>query len=213
MTVTASRSNLEEIPSLLDIAVELGVSAFKVGPIAPLGRALKNEAQLAISHSQIKWLASTLQTKQRELEDRMVLLLDGLFPWLLEPPPLRSDTEYFQECGPGCSAGISQVLVSFDGNVYPCPYIRSISAGNIREDSLQEIWKNKKVFAPLRQFDQKKIKGKCGNCPYHLTACSGGCRGMAVAGHNDLYAEDPYCWFEIRKNGDYINKGMNRVIA
>ena len=38
MTVTASALNLAEVPALADLAAQIGVSAFKVGPYVPLGR-------------------------------------------------------------------------------------------------------------------------------------------------------------------------------
>ena len=118
--------------------------------------------------------------------------MDGLFPWLLDPPPLGDPGP--EQRGPGCSAGIAQVVVSYDGAVYPCPYMRTNSADNVHRTTLQEIWENEEYFAPLRTFEPRRIGGKCATCAYRPGHCSGGCRGAALAGYGDLYAEDPHCW-------------------
>lgn len=192
MTVTASSLNLDEVPSLVDVAVDLGVSTFKVAPYVPLGRAVQNESRLRISHADIKKLAASMREKEQLAGDRIYLQIDGLFPWLFDPEPphaSRSGT-----CGPGCSAGVSQVVVSYDGTVYPCPYMRDESAGNVRQATLRDIWMNEEFFGPLRLFDHNKVGGKCRDCAYHPIHCTGGCRGAALAAHGNLYAEDPNCW-------------------
>lgn len=192
MTVTASALNLAEIPALVELAVEIGVSVFKVGPYVHLGRAVDNASRLRLSPQQIRDLAALMRHQRQLLGGQIDFQIEGLFPWLFEPSPgspVRPDG-----CGPGCSAGTSQVVVSYDGNVYPCPYIRGRCAGNVRRASLASIWRNQEVFAPLRGLDRDQLGGKCRSCTYRPAFCRGGCRGAALAAHGDLYAEDPNCW-------------------
>jgi radical SAM protein with 4Fe4S-binding SPASM domain len=195
MTVTASASNMDEVPTLVDVALQLGVSTFKVSPYVPLGRAVQNKSKLIVSHAGIKELASRMRQKQQLAKNAMYLQVDGLFPWLLDPEPPR--TSWSGTYGPGCSAGVSQVVVSYDGAVYACPYMRDTTAGNIHQANIMDIWRNESFFARLRLLDQNQIRGKCRDCAYRPSHCSGGCRGAAMAAFGDLYAEDPNCWLGV----------------
>ncbi len=88
----------------------------------------------------------------------------------------------------GCIAGQSILTIDVTGNVHPCSYL-PLSAGNIFESSLQDIWQNSDIFKNLRDF--KKYKGKCGNCEY-IKIC-GGCRARAHFMKGDYLAEEPLC--------------------
>lgn len=90
--------------------------------------------------------------------------------------------------GKGCIAAQSILLVNHEGNVYPCSYF-PLSAGNVFDEPLKNIWEDSKLFKDLRDF--KKYDGKCGVCKY-LGVC-GGCRARAYAVTGDYMAEEPFC--------------------
>ncbi len=187
--------NWTEVAAVASLAADLGVSSMKVGLVVPLGRGAQNGASLTLSHECTKRLAMQMWEIQARLEDRISLQLDGLFPFLLTPD--SSSQAVDDGCGPGCSAGVAQLVVSYDGSVYSCPYLRETSAGNVRSQSLKEIWKNEEFFGPLRSLDRRLLKGKCHQCEFRPHQCTGGCRGAAWSTSGDLYAEDPHCWREI----------------
>jgi radical SAM protein with 4Fe4S-binding SPASM domain len=199
LTATATALNVEEMPALLDLALDLGVSTLKLGPYVPLGRATQNRDLLSLSPQQLRELARIMHQRKEETDGRIDLQIDGLFPWLFEPVPTGHECS---EVGPGCSAGTASATVSYDGNVYPCVYMRDTSAGNVRHEPLGDIWRNDSVFGPLRTFDRKRIKNGCQTCAYRATVCRGGCRGAALAATGDLLGRDPNCWLSARTNGD-----------
>jgi heme b synthase len=88
----------------------------------------------------------------------------------------------------GCLAGQLIALLDVDGNVLPCSYF-PMSAGNVREKSMKEIWDGSSLFQELRDF--KSYKGSCGACEY-VRIC-GGCRARAYAVTGDYLAEEPFC--------------------
>ena len=94
----------------------------------------------------------------------------------------------------GCLAGQVICLLDVDGNVLPCSYF-PLSAGNIREQSFQEIWDTSKLMLDMRDF--KAYKGRCGSCEY-VNVC-GGCRARAYAMEGDYMAEEPFCNYVPRK--------------
>jgi radical SAM protein with 4Fe4S-binding SPASM domain len=94
----------------------------------------------------------------------------------------------------GCAAGISGLTILPDGTVTPCRRL-AVPLGNVRKDSLREIWADSPVLAQLR--DRRQYKGRCGTCP-RWAHCRG-CRAIAYAhslarGRADLLADDPQCF-------------------
>lgn len=93
----------------------------------------------------------------------------------------------------GCLAGDGYCFVSYRGDVTPCGYF-PVSAGNLRENSLQEIYVDSPLFRSLRDLDH--YQGKCGVCEF-LRVC-GGCRARALSLTGNYLAEEPYCIYQPR---------------
>ncbi len=96
----------------------------------------------------------------------------------------------------GCAAGIAGLTIQPNGNVTPCRRL-PVSLGNVRNDSLRELWAASPVLDALR--DRKKYRGKCGACG-RWAHCRG-CRAVAYAcslarGEEDFLADDPQCFVE-----------------
>jgi AdoMet-dependent heme synthase len=94
----------------------------------------------------------------------------------------------------GCAAGVSGLTVLPDGTVTPCRRL-PVPIGNIRKDSLREIWASSEILNALR--DKSSYKGKCRECN-KWSACRG-CRAIAFAFSRaedkaGYLAEDPQCF-------------------
>jgi radical SAM protein with 4Fe4S-binding SPASM domain len=88
----------------------------------------------------------------------------------------------------GCLAGIGFCFISHIGEVQGCGYFDKV-AGNVREQTFPEVWRDSPLFNELRDFDG--LKGKCGACEYKKVC--GGCRARAYEATGDYMAEEPYC--------------------
>lgn len=107
---------------------------------------------------------------------------------------LRADADLGRTPLGGCAAGLSGLTLLPDGTIVPCRRL-PIPIGNIRRDSLREVWASSDVLSALR--DRARYGGKCGCCP-RWAACRG-CRAIAYAytharGEADYLAEDPQCF-------------------
>lgn len=96
----------------------------------------------------------------------------------------------------GCAAGISGVTILQDGTITPCRRLE-IPIGNIRKDSLREVWATSEVLLKLR--DRKSYKGRCRSC--NRWASCRGCRAIAYAyscskEEDNFLSEDPQCFIE-----------------
>jgi AdoMet-dependent heme synthase len=85
------------------------------------------------------------------------------------------------------------LFVSHMGNVYPSGFL-PIHAGNIREDSLANIYQNAPIFKALR--DTSRLEGKCGACEYKEIC--GGSRARAYAITGDPLSQEPCCIYQPR---------------
>jgi Predicted Fe-S oxidoreductases len=84
------------------------------------------------------------------------------------------------------SDGFGFVSVSSTGEVYPSGFL-PLSAGNVRERPLLEIYRESSLFQELR--NKALLKGKCGLCEYREIC--GGSRARAWAETGDYLAADP----------------------
>ncbi len=83
------------------------------------------------------------------------------------------------------------VFVSHFGEVFPSGFL-PLSAGNVRRQSLADIYRNSPLFVSLR--DTSQLKGKCGVCEFR-NVC-GGSRARAYALTGDPLAEEPCCVYQ-----------------
>ncbi len=88
----------------------------------------------------------------------------------------------------GVNDGSGFCFVGHTGDVYPSGFLQ-LKAGNVREQTLTEIYRYSRLFTDLR--DRSLLKGKCGACEYREVC--GGSRARAFALTGDYLASDPSC--------------------
>ena len=88
----------------------------------------------------------------------------------------------------GITAGNGFAFVSHVGEVFPSGFLPA-PAGNVRERSVVEIYRESELFRSLR--DPDALRGKCGACPFRRLC--GGSRSRAHAVTGDPLESDPLC--------------------
>ncbi|MCL4843713.1 MAG: radical SAM protein [Bryobacteraceae bacterium] len=83
------------------------------------------------------------------------------------------------------------MFVSHTGEIFPSGFLE-VSAGNVRQNALQEAYRGSALFQVLR--DPDSFAGKCGGCEYR-NLC-GGSRSRAYALTGDYAGSDPRCVYE-----------------
>jgi radical SAM protein with 4Fe4S-binding SPASM domain len=76
--------------------------------------------------------------------------------------------------------------------VYPSRFL-PLSAGNVTEQALSDLYCNSSLFSCLREGS--RLKGKCCRCP--VRGICGGSRARAYAITGDLFAAEPTCAYEV----------------
>ncbi|MCH8030051.1 MAG: radical SAM protein [Candidatus Dadabacteria bacterium] len=92
--------------------------------------------------------------------------------------------------GLGVRDGNGVMFVSHTGDIYPSGFL-PILLGNVRRDSLADVYRNNAVMKALR--DPGAFKGKCAPCPFNYLC--GGSRARAFAVEGDYLQADPLCHF------------------
>jgi radical SAM protein with 4Fe4S-binding SPASM domain len=200
ITTMALKDTFDEIPQRIEYIANLGVDQAAVYDLIPMGRG-RDVMDQAMSQKQRVSLIKYLQQMQEDNE--MVFTMSGglpLYPEIVSEMHKLDGTkpkdlllkQFWINAPVGCHAGILYFSLRPNGDVYPCTFL-PVKVGNIREQTLTDIWRNSKVLNELR--DRSLLKGKCGECEYRETC--GGCRGRAYACTGDYLETDPVCLQEL----------------
>ncbi len=193
INTTITKRNIDEIPRIYELALELNASALHIFLLVPTGRGeeiVDDEIPPEEYERVLNWFYDKSKDKRIQLKAtcaphyfrimRQRAKAEGI--------TITKETHGFEAMTKGCLGGSAFCFVSSKGDVYPCGYLPAL-AGNIRKQSFKTIWEKSHVFNDLR--DAGKLKGKCGECEYR-TVC-GGCRARAYAATGNYLAEEPYC--------------------
>lgn len=190
-----TKRNQQDIPNVFRLAKELGATAWYLFMIVPTGRGEDVMDELISPEDYEEILKWHYELEKRESD---ILVRPTCAPHYyrirLQVAKERGErvearTLKFSTGGSkGCLAGQLICLINVDGDVLPCSYFPK-AAGNLREQSMQDIWDNSVLFQELRDFSS--YKGRCGACEY-VRIC-GGCRARAYAVTGDYLDEEPFC--------------------
>ncbi len=200
VTTMALKDTFNEMPQRIQFLADLGIDEVAVYDLVPVGRG-KDMMDQAMTQDQRATLIRWLQAKQENTE--MVFTMSGgipLYPEIASEMHSSHGTkpkdllikEFWIHNSVGCHAGILYFSLRPNGDVYPCTFL-PIKAGNIRKQSLTEIWRNSELMNTLRR--RQTLKGQCGTCQFRESC--GGCRGRAYACTGDFLETDPVCLHDL----------------
>ena len=190
---TVTKMNVEEIPDLLKLAVDIGAVAHHIFLLVPTGRGKDLEAQEIPPEEYER----TLNWFYDQRENVPIQLKATCAPHYYRILRQRAEEEGKQvtleshgmdAMTRGCLGGTAFCFISHVGQLSPCGYLE-LDCGNVRKEGFRKAWEDSKIFGELR--DYSKYEGKCGGCRY-LKVC-GGCRARAYAATGNYMAEEPYC--------------------
>ncbi|HJH29067.1 MAG TPA: heme b synthase [Methanosarcinaceae archaeon] len=193
VNTTITKRNIDEIPKILEFAIELGAEALHIFLLVPTGRGKEIEAD-EIPPVEYERVLNWFYDQQKTVKIQLKATCAPHYFRIMrqrakkEGIEISVKTHGYEAMTKGCLGGTGFCFISSIGEVYPCGYL-PVLAGSIKEQSFKDIWDNAKVFNDIR--DTSKLKGKCGDCGYKEVC--GGCRARAYAATGDYMAEEPYC--------------------
>lgn len=188
---TVSKTNIEEIPELVDILVKHKVDNFAFARYCPNS----GDYDLLPTPKEYKEFLEKMWNKYDNYKncDTRFALKDHLWKlFLYEKGLLSIDNIDNSEdlILDGCHCGISHMTVLADGTVYACRRSKT-PVGKVPEEELYDIFFSKNMDN-YREYEKFQ---KCSKC--ELKNFCRGCPSVANCLTGDYYEKDPQCWKEI----------------
>lgn len=199
VNTTITKTNLDQIPKIQELAVEQGAVAHHIFLLVPTGRGkyiVDQEINAAEYEETLNWFYDQRDKTALELK---ATCAPHYYRILRQRAKEEGKSVSFKTHGldavtRGCLGGIGFCFVSHRGDVQPCGFLAA-DCGNVRRQSFADIWNHSEVLTNLRDYD--KLKGKCNPCEFKRVC--GGCRARAYEATGDYLTEEPLCSYQPRK--------------
>ena len=214
INTTVSRLNLFDLPRMAHMVRARGAMVWSGFMLVPVGRGAALE-QLSADDCEdvmnfLYDVGNAIPTKtteghhfRRVVLERTILERRGIAPEsalrlgptyrmlraALEPWPSQGQA---RRSPMDINAGRGFVFVSHVGTVHPSGFM-PIPAGNVRVQTLTEIYRQSPLFNDLR--DTARLTGRCGVCEFAVVC--GGSRSRAFASSGDALGDDPLCAYTL----------------
>ena len=187
--------NFRDFDAIASLVDQLGVVFWEIFLLVPTGRGAK---LVGCGPEQCEELFAKIYQKS---PNYLVKVTEGqhyrrYVRQMEEQGEKKSDTQHKQHSSAlriGTSAmsvnsGKGFCFVDHVGDICPSGFL-PIVTGNVRNDSIVDVYRNGNLFKELRDF--RLLKGRCGRCEYKEIC--GGSRARAYAMMGDYHEEDPAC--------------------
>lgn len=219
VNTTVTRYNLTDLPEIFKLVQEMGAMTWSLFFLVPTGRGLESdeiapteyEAVMHFLYDVSKYISakpteghhykrvvlqrSILEEQNLPVEDYISLhpiyyqLKTGLDKIVAEKG--LEPRESIRRTPMHINAGNGFVFISHLGEVFPSGFM-PINAGNVKEKSLVDIYRDAPLLQTLR--DSSQLEGRCGLCEFN--GVCGGSRSRAYAVTGRPMAEEPFCTYE-----------------
>lgn len=175
------RLNLERLPAMIAMGLELGAGRIEIAHVQYYGWALRNRAALLPSPEQVDAATAIVEAARADLKGRLVI--DYVAP------------DYFAAYPKACMGGWARqsLLVTPAGKALPCHAAETLPGlefPSVLDHSLMEIWEQSEAFSRFRGHGW--MVEPCRSCA-RQEADFGGCRCQAFALTGDAARADPVC--------------------
>jgi pyrroloquinoline quinone biosynthesis protein E len=181
VNLVVHRQNLDHLEEMVRFIEELQPDRMEIAHTQYYGWALKNREFLMPTREQLERSVETVASAQKRLAGK--IKIDSVVP------------DYYARYPKACMGGWGQKLLLIDpgGQVLPCHaagVIPGMHFDNVRERSLEWIWKESSAFQRFR--GEQWMQEPCRSCD-RRTEDFGGCRCQAFLLTGDVCATDPVC--------------------
>ncbi len=191
-----TRRNMEHIEATFDLASSLGATAWYMFIVVPTGRGKELHEELISGEDYERVLQWHYEM---ERSGPPILVRPTCAPQYFRIVAEQARTgggfkrrglKFATGRSKGCLCGQNIALIDRRGNLQPCSYL-PLSAGNVLETPVKEIWEESKLLLELRDT---RSHAECGECEYREMC--GGCRARAYFTTGSHLDKDPVCGYQ-----------------
>jgi radical SAM protein with 4Fe4S-binding SPASM domain len=200
-----NRLNMDQ---LRDIAREIqakGVFSWMVQLTVPMGRAA-DHPEWIVEPWHVVAIVDTLAAIQRDAAERAtngrcfdVVAGNNIGYFGPHEELLRSRPGSGKAHWSGCAAGVATLGIESDGTLKACPSLPTApyAAGNVRDASLESLWRAPGVIQFTRERTVDELWGFCKTC-YYADECRAGCSWTV---HTTLgkRGNNPFCYHRVKE--------------
>jgi radical SAM protein len=204
INTVVSRRNIHQLEQVLSVICQFRIVMWSLFFMVPTGRAeaadLPSAEEFERTFANLHQIAKKVPFKVKTTE------APHYRRYLLQQRKWESSGPQSAYAIPGIlpiNDGKGFMFISHTGDVQPSGFL-PITAGNVKQATVQEIYRNSELFRQLRDADN--LKGKCGSCEFREIC--GGSRARAYALTGDAFAPDPTCVYMPRKAQDRQSGGI-----
>lgn len=189
LSVSVTKDNFDDIPDLIDRAIDKSAKRFVVNNFN-CWKCKKEDVVFSIEKKRLDRFKEKVSKKIKFWEKNIELVIRDFFISSIFYPERQALQVGAAANGVynGCQAGAAVGYIRQDGKVYGCSSI-DIELGNIKTESLEEIWKNK---ADVLRKQVSSLPKECVKCEL-VGWCHGGCRGRSYFYYGNFDNPDPMC--------------------
>ncbi|MGZ4779391.1 MAG: TIGR04053 family radical SAM/SPASM domain-containing protein [Thermoanaerobaculia bacterium] len=222
VNTTVSRRTIADLPRMVEVLDEVGIVMWSVFFLVPTGRAKNAdlvspeevEDLFGFLYETSKRVSFSIRTTEAmhyrrymlqrmsaergvslgALRDPSTGLIDASTLFLQHGPrtmPLGIQPGAVSRAPRGVNEAKGFVFISHIGDVFPSGFL-PLKAGNVKNESLRDIYRSSELFTSLRETSN--LKGKCGRCEFR-DLC-GGSRARAWSMTGDVFESDPLCTYQ-----------------
>ncbi|HLJ47969.1 MAG TPA: TIGR04053 family radical SAM/SPASM domain-containing protein [Bryobacteraceae bacterium] len=199
LQTTVTKRNLNKLAQIAEIAADVRTKMWSLFFLVVTGRALENDDLTAEEYERVfEFLYEVGKVAPFDVKTT-----EGMHYRRYVAQRLKADPDARGGAGKviwrtaGVSDGRGFVFVSHTGEIFPSGFL-PVSAGNVRNDSLVDVYRNSSLFRVLR--DPRAREGKCHECEY--TKICGGSRSRAYALTGNYLAADPRCVYQPQRTAE-----------
>ncbi|MCL4473337.1 MAG: radical SAM protein, partial [Actinobacteria bacterium] len=191
ISCTIHKRNLSHVPSMIELAENLGAEQLITSSLVDIGKARSSTLETIDHREEFTALYNAVRlSSQKQQLTRSTLLAETV-------NAIRSGIK-FSYCGTGCCT----CCIDSDGSIFPCINMmrENYCAGSITSslDAITNIWESSPKLSQLRALDVNSMNNKCSGCAFRYF-CGAYCRGETIESGAAL--TDPYVRCKSWKQG------------
>jgi radical SAM/SPASM domain protein of ACGX system len=186
---TVSKTNMMEMPGIIDAVVEAGANVFAFSRYVPSG----GDLDASMTPMEYREVLAACDKKFKEYEaagcetyfnkkDHLWTLYEYETGEFKLPENMEEGMIYG-----GCNCGNCHITILPTGDIYACRRVAESKVGNVFEDRIADVW-----LEGVENYREYTKFSKCSKC--ELLAFCRGCPAVAKGTNGDFYADDPQCW-------------------
>jgi radical SAM protein with 4Fe4S-binding SPASM domain len=191
--------NMRELPAFRRLLGEHGISSWQLQLGIPSGT-MREHQELVVPPEEILWLVPLIAEMRGDGDERPTVCPSDNIGYFGKYEKALRDRGAPINFWIGCRAGCQVIGIESNGNVKGCLSLPSARhgkdhflEGNLREQSMRELWQRPGAFAYNRAFAESQLAGFCAACRYR-DICRGGCAWTAYS-HTANRFDNPYCFY------------------